>query len=45
MDELRRLSAEEFIKSEKMPVTVVLDNIRSQNNIGSIHQILIDENP
>ena len=36
MDELRRLSAEEFIRSEKMPVTVVLDNIRSQNNIGSV---------
>jgi len=36
MDELKRLSAEEFIKSEKMPVTVVLDNIRSQNNIGSV---------
>ena len=36
MDELKRLSAEEFIKSEKMPVTVVLDNVRSQNNIGSI---------
>ncbi len=36
MDELKRLSAEEFIISEKMPVTVVLDNIRSQNNIGSV---------
>ncbi len=36
MDELKRLSAEEFIKSEKMAVTLVLDNIRSQNNIGSV---------
>jgi 23S rRNA (guanosine2251-2'-O)-methyltransferase len=36
MDELNRLSAEEFIKSKKMPVAVVLDNIRSQNNIGSV---------
>ncbi len=36
MDELNRLSNEEFIRSEKMPVTVVLDNIRSLNNIGSV---------
>lgn len=36
MDELNRLSPEEFIKSEKMPLTVVLDNIRSLNNIGSV---------
>ena len=36
MDELNRLSTEEFIRSEKMPVTVVLDNIRSLNNIGSV---------
>ncbi|RLD80019.1 MAG: TrmH family RNA methyltransferase [Bacteroidetes bacterium] len=36
MEELNRLSPEEFIRSEKMPVTVVLDNIRSLNNIGSI---------
>lgn len=36
MQELNRLSTEEFIKSDKMPVTVVLDNIRSLNNIGSV---------
>lgn len=36
MEELNRLSPEEFIRSEKMPVTVVLDNIRSLNNIGSV---------
>jgi len=36
MDELNRLSTEEFVKSEKMPLTVVLDNIRSLNNIGSV---------
>jgi tRNA G18 (ribose-2'-O)-methylase SpoU len=36
MDELNRLSADEYKMSEKMPVTVVLDNIRSLNNIGSI---------
>ena len=36
MQELNRLSTEEFIRSEKLPVTVVLDNIRSLNNIGSV---------
>ena len=33
--ELRRLSAEEFKKEKKSPLVVVLDNIRSQHNIGS----------
>lgn len=36
MPELRRLTVEEFKTSEKSPVVVVLDNIRSQNNIGSV---------
>lgn len=36
MDELDRISTEEYEKAEKMPVTVVLDNIRSQHNIGSV---------
>lgn len=36
MEELNRLSTEEFIKAEKMPVVVVLDNVRSLNNIGSV---------
>ena len=36
MQELNRLSTEEFIRSDKMPVTVVLDNVRSLNNIGSV---------
>ena len=36
MEELGRLSAEEYKKVEKMPVVVVLDNIRSQNNTGSV---------
>lgn len=34
--ELGRLSPEEFRKSPKIPLTVVLDNVRSLNNIGSI---------
>ncbi len=35
-DEMHRLSAEEFRASEKRPLTVVLDNVRSLNNIGSV---------
>lgn len=36
MDELNRLSIQEFNEMEKLPVICVLDNIRSQHNIGSI---------
>lgn len=36
MDELNRVSVEKFIELEKLPVVCVLDNIRSQHNIGSI---------
>jgi len=36
MDELNRLSVEEFQKTSKLPVVVVLDNIRSCHNIGSV---------
>ena len=36
MEELHRLTVEEFQQSEKIPLTVVLDNVRSQNNIGSV---------
>ncbi|HER10152.1 MAG TPA: TrmH family RNA methyltransferase [Bacteroides sp.] len=35
-EELDRLTVEEYKRAEKLPVTVVLDNIRSQNNIGSV---------
>jgi len=34
--ELNRLSAEEYKLAEKKPIVVVLDNIRSCNNIGSV---------
>lgn len=34
--ELGRLTVEEFKQSEKTPLVVVLDNIRSCNNIGSV---------
>src|SRR5690606_10794166 len=35
-EELERLSTEEFKHSEKTPLIIVLDNIRSLNNIGSV---------
>lgn len=34
--ELGRLNIEEFKKTDKIPLIVVLDNIRSLNNIGSV---------
>ena len=34
--ELNRLSIEEFKNSDKTPIVVILDNIRSLNNIGSV---------
>ena len=34
--EMRRLSVEEFRAAGKLPLTVVLDDIRSQHNIGSV---------
>jgi len=34
-DDLNRLSVEEFKEAEKFPVVVILDNIRSMNNVGS----------
>jgi 23S rRNA (guanosine2251-2'-O)-methyltransferase len=36
MDELNRLSTEEFKESEKFPYILILDDIRSMNNIGSV---------
>ncbi len=36
MPELQRLTIEEFKAAEKLPIVVVLDNIRSQNNTGSV---------
>ena len=35
-EEMNRLTVEEFREAKKLPLTVVLDNVRSQNNIGSI---------
>jgi 23S rRNA (guanosine2251-2'-O)-methyltransferase len=36
MDELDRKSVNAFRESEKTPVVVVLDNIRSMHNVGSV---------
>jgi len=36
MDELNRVSVEKFNELKKLPVICVLDNVRSQHNIGSI---------
>lgn len=35
-DELNRLSPQEYKQAEKTPVVIVLDNIRSMMNIGSV---------
>ncbi len=35
-EELNRLSLEEFKKAEKKPLIIVLDNVRSLHNVGSV---------
>jgi tRNA G18 (ribose-2'-O)-methylase SpoU len=34
-EELKRISVETFKTTEKMPICIMLDNIRSMNNVGS----------
>ncbi len=34
--ELNRMTPEEFVEAEKIPCILVLDNLRSHNNIGSV---------
>ncbi|HAR20386.1 MAG TPA: RNA methyltransferase [Cytophagales bacterium] len=36
MDELNRLSVEEYKEANKLPVVLVLDNVRSMHNVGSV---------
>lgn len=36
LDELNRASVSEFKRQEKLPIVVVLDNVRSMHNVGSI---------
>ena len=35
MDELNRLSKDDFEKADKLPIIIVLDNIRSLSNVGA----------
>lgn len=35
MDELNRISKEDFEKAEKLPIIIMLDNIRSLSNVGA----------
>ncbi|MBC8032503.1 MAG: RNA methyltransferase [Chitinophagaceae bacterium] len=36
MEELNRKTVEEFRESDKVPIVVVMDNIRSMHNVGSV---------
>jgi len=36
MDELHRLTKDEYEKVEKLPVVIVLDNVRSLSNVGAV---------
>src|SRR6201994_4269881 len=36
LDELNRASVDEFKAQKKLPMAVVLDNVRSMHNIGSV---------
>lgn len=36
LDELNRVSVDEFKAQKKLPVTVILDNVRSMHNVGSV---------
>ncbi len=36
VEELNRISTEEFHETTKIPLTIILDNIRSKHNIGSV---------
>ena len=36
MEELHRLSKEEYEKVDKLPVIIVLDNVRSLSNVGAV---------
>ncbi len=36
LEELNRISAEEFKQAEKTPLIVVLDNVRSLHNVGAV---------
>ena len=35
-EDLQRITVEEFKKSKKTPITIVVDNVRSGLNVGSL---------
>lgn len=39
-EELNRISTEAFKKAPKLPVVILLDHVRSQNNVGSVFRTL-----
>ena len=41
MDDLNRISPEEFKRTEKTPVIAVLENIRSAYNVGSVFSLIV----
>ncbi len=40
MEELERLSVQEFKETQKSPLILVLDNVRSLNNVGSANDLV-----
>ena len=36
VEEMHRLTVDEFKRAPKLPLTVVLDNVRSLHNVGSV---------
>src|SRR6478736_3843564 len=36
LDELGRISIDQFKEAEKLPVSILLDNVRSLHNVGSV---------
>ena len=36
IEEMHRLSVEAYHEAEKLPIVIVLDNVRSQHNIGAV---------
>jgi hypothetical protein len=41
LEELGRIDVETFKKTEKIPLVVVLDNVRSMHNVGAAFELLM----
>ena len=41
MDELNRLSKDDFEQADKLPIIIVLDNIRSLSNVGAFFRTAV----